>query len=108
MFSTPCAVFGVQTESNFRRVSIPSNEKHAKWAKNHYPQEDTQEDSASNKCKDKAEALKNDMMGLEFFLQDKKDYKTYCPYDKWKQPALVTYKKEPKSYLPKGCKAEKI
>jgi len=72
------------------------------------PQEDTQEDSASDKCKDKAEALKNDMMGLEFFLQDKKDYKTYCPYNKWKQPALVTYKKEPKSYLPKGCKAEKI
>ena len=71
-------------------------------------QEDAQEDSASDKCKDKAEALKNDMMGLEFFLQDKKDYKTYCPYEKWDQPALLTYKKEPKSYLPKSCKAEKI
>jgi len=71
-------------------------------------QEETHEDSSSDKCKDKAESLKNDMMGLEFFLQDKKDYKTHCSYKNWKQPALLTYKKEPKSYLPKGCKAENI
>jgi len=69
------------------------------------PQEDTQEDSASDKCKDKAESLKNDMMGLEFFLEDKKDYKTHCSYKSWKQPALPVYKKEPKSYLPKDCKS---
>ena len=47
-------------------------------------------------------------MGLEFYLQDKKDYKIYCPFPKWEQPKLEEYKKEPKSYLPKDCEAEKI
>ena len=52
--------------------------------------------------------LKNDMLGLEFFLLDKKEHKTYCPYTKWEQPTLEEYKKDPKSYLPEDCKAEKI
>ena len=53
-------------------------------------------------------SLKNDMLGLEFYLKDKKDFKSYCPYIKWEQPPLEDYKKDPKSYLPKSCKAEKI
>ena len=52
--------------------------------------------------------LKNDIAGLEMFLQDKSDYKTFCPYLKWEQPPLKDYKKNPKSKLPKECKAEKI
>ena len=50
------------------------------------------------------EDLKNDVLGLEFYLQDKKDYKCLCPATKWEQPKLEEYKKDPKSYLPKGCK----
>ena len=52
--------------------------------------------------------LKNDMLGLEFFLLDKKEHKTYCPYINWEQPDLEEYKKEPKSHLPEECKSEKI
>ncbi len=59
-------------------------------------------------CKDGVKDLKNDVLGLEFFLQDKKDYKTYCPYEVWSQPKLEVYKKKPMSYLPKNCKGEKI
>ena len=59
-------------------------------------------------CQKGVKSLKNDVLGLEFYLQDKKDYKIYCPYTKWEQPKLEEYKKEPKSYLPKDCKAEKI
>ena len=53
-------------------------------------------------------SLKNDMLGLEFFLLDKKEHKTYCPYTKWEQPGLEEYKKDPKSHFPKECKSEKI
>jgi hypothetical protein len=59
-------------------------------------------------CQRGVKSLKNDVLGLEFYLQDKKDYKIYCPYTKWEQPKLEEYKKEPKSYLPKDCKIEKI
>jgi|TARA_E500000318_G_scaffold86388_1_gene82828 hypothetical protein len=52
----------------------------------------------------KTDNLKKDMIALEFFLQDKKDYKKHCPKIKWKQPAIEVYKKKPKSYLPKNCK----
>jgi hypothetical protein len=55
-------------------------------------------------CQRGVKGLKNDMTGLEFFLQDKKDYKNHCPTTKWEQPKLDEYKKEPKSYLPKECK----
>jgi len=52
----------------------------------------------------KTDDLKKDMIALEFFLQDKKDYKKHCPKIKWKQPNIEVYKKKPKSYLPKNCK----
>ena len=39
---------------------------------------------------------------------DKSDHKSYCPHKDWDQPTLQIYKKEPKSYLPKNCKTEKI
>jgi hypothetical protein len=70
--------------------------------------EEAEPDDTADRCKGKAEGLRNDMAGLEFFLQDKSDYKTFCPYEDWTQPALEIYKEEPKSYLPKSCKAEKI
>lgn len=50
--------------------------------------------------------LKDKMTALELFLQDKKDYKKYCPEKKWTQPSIDEYKKDPKSYLPEGCKPE--
>ena len=48
--------------------------------------------------------IERDTKALAFYLQDKKDHKEYCPELDWKQPPLATYKKEPKSYLPKDCK----
>jgi len=48
--------------------------------------------------------LKNDMIALELFLQDKKDHVDLCPKISWTQPDINTYKKELKSQLPKGCK----
>ena len=59
-------------------------------------------------CQEGVEDLKNSMLGLEFFLRDRKEYKELCPYLEWEQPILEVYKKEPKSYLPKACKTEKI
>ena len=59
-------------------------------------------------CEKASKDLKNDIAGLEMFLQDKSDYKMFCPYLKWQQPPLKEYKKNPKSKLPKECKAEKI
>ena len=59
-------------------------------------------------CQKASKELKNSVAGLEFYLQDKKDYKIFCPYIKWKQPKLEVYKDKPKSYLPKDCKSEKI
>jgi len=47
--------------------------------------------------------LINAMLGLEFFLRDKKDHEQHCPTAKWTQPPLETYKDDPKSYLPEGC-----
>ena len=48
--------------------------------------------------------LKREMLGLEFFLRDKKEYKENCSSIEWEQPKLKKYIKEPKSYLPKKCK----
>ena len=59
-------------------------------------------------CQEGVEDLKRSMLGLEFFLRDRKEYKELCPYLEWEQPILEVYKKEPKSHLPKACKAEKI
>jgi hypothetical protein len=50
--------------------------------------------------------LKGCIEGLEFFLQDKKDYEKYCPKEEWTQPSLDEYKEDPKSHLPEGCKPE--
>ena len=72
------------------------------------PTEESSPSEEVDDCQKGVKSLKNDVLGLEFYLQDKKDYKTYCPYTKWEQPKLDEYKKEPKSYLPKDCKAEKI
>ena len=74
------------------------------------PQEEESQDSGETfeDCQKGIKGLKNDVVGLEFFLQDRKDYKTHCPYIRWEQPNLEEYKKEPKSYLPKNCKNEKI
>ena len=51
--------------------------------------------------------MKNDMKALEFYIQDKKDKEEYCPKLTWEQPKLEDYKKDPKSYLPEGCKEKK-
>jgi len=48
--------------------------------------------------------LERDTRALEFYLLDKKDHKEFCPEIDWNQPPLDTYKEEPKSYLPEGCK----
>ena len=48
--------------------------------------------------------LKREMLGLEFFLRDKKAYKENCSSIEWEQPKLKKYIIEPKSYLPKKCK----
>jgi len=58
-------------------------------------------------CKDNVKMLKNRMLGLQFFLEDKKEYKENCPKAKWKQPTLEEYRKKPRSYLPKECKTSK-
>jgi len=50
------------------------------------------------------EDIERDTKALVYYLQDKKDHKEYCPEIDWKQPPLTTYKKNPKSYLPKECK----
>ena len=54
--------------------------------------------------KKRLKSLKKDTKALMLYLQDKKDHKKYCPEIDWKQPPLTTYKKDPKSYLPKECK----
>ena len=63
----------------------------------HSPSEDAEQ------CQKAAEALKNKMLGLEHFLQDKKDHKERCPKLEWEQPSLEEYRKDPKSYHPETC-----
>ena len=57
-------------------------------------------------CQDNVSELKNRMLGLQFFLQDKKDHQEYCPKKDWEQPTLAEYRKDPKSNIPEGCKPE--
>ena len=57
-------------------------------------------------CQDSVTELKNRMLGLQFFLQDKKDYQEHCPKQEWDQPTLEEYRKDPKSNLPEDCKPE--
>ncbi len=53
-------------------------------------------------CEEGVRDLLDDVRGLEFYLRDKKHRKKHCP--DWKQPRLEEYKKDPRSYLPDGCK----
>ena len=48
--------------------------------------------------------MERDALALELYLQDKQDYKDYCPHIEWVQPPLSTYKETLKSHLPEGCK----
>jgi len=48
--------------------------------------------------------LKNDMLCLELYLQDRKDHKEFCPEIEWEQPSMEVYKKDPRSHLPEDCK----
>jgi len=77
---------------------------------NETPTEEKQERSKNDveECEKGVKDLKNSVLGLEFFLKDKKEHKMFCPYIKWRQPSLEEYKNKPKSYLPKECKAEKL
>ena len=47
--------------------------------------------------------LRNDILGLEFYMCDKKNYETYCSHIEWEQPSLEVYKRDPRSYLPDDC-----
>ena len=57
-----------------------------------------------NDTTDAIESLKKDMLGLEYYLKDRKEHREFCPEIEWNQPSLQEYKKDPKSYLPEGCK----
>ena len=72
------------------------------------PIEEPEPSDEVEECQKGIKGLRKDVLGLEFFLQDKKNYKSNCPETIWEQPKLDEYKKDPKSYLPKECKAEKI
>ena len=65
-------------------------------------QEESNTDEVGD-CQKGVETLKNDVLGLEFYLKDKKNHKEHCSSIKWEQPKLDEYKEEPKSYLPKDC-----
>tara|TARA_R110000824_G_scaffold248837_21_gene437871 strand:- start:1288 stop:1578 length:291 start_codon:yes stop_codon:yes gene_type:complete len=60
------------------------------------------------KCEDDVRSLKNGVLGLEFFLKDKKYHERVCPNLEWKQPSLEIYKEHPKSYLPEECPRDVI
>ena len=48
--------------------------------------------------------LKQKLLGLEYYLRDKKDHEELCSEIPWEQPALEVYQQQPKSYLPENCK----
>ena len=54
-------------------------------------------------CQEGVKGLREGIEGLEFFLQDKRDKKRFCPNIRWEQPKLEKYKKKPMSYLPESC-----
>tara|TARA_A100001515_G_C4572640_1_gene210240 strand:- start:107 stop:412 length:306 start_codon:yes stop_codon:yes gene_type:complete len=60
------------------------------------------------KCEEGVKGLKNGVLGLEFYLQDKKLHERACPNLEWVQPSLEIYKENPKSYLPKECPRDLI
>jgi hypothetical protein len=68
------------------------------------PSEESRPCEEVEETQEGVEALKREMLGLEFFLRDKKEHKKYCPSTEWKQPKLKKYISEPASYLPEKCK----
>ena len=67
------------------------------------PTEEHSPSDSAEQCQKAAEALKNKMLGLEYFLKDKKGHKELCSTLEWDQPSLEEYRKDPKSYLPESC-----
>ena len=67
------------------------------------PTEEQSPSDSAEQCQKAAEDLKNKMLGLEYFLMDKKGHKEKCPSFNWEQPSIEEYKKDPKSYLPESC-----
>ena len=52
------------------------------------------------------EQIMIDMLSIELFLTDKKNFELYCQEIKWEQPSIKSYKKELVSQLPAECKAK--
>ena len=52
------------------------------------------------------EQIMIDMLSIELFLTDKKNFKLYCSGMEWEQPAIKIYKKELVSQLPAECQAK--
>ena len=52
------------------------------------------------------EQIMIDMLSIELFLTDKKNFKLYCAGIEWEQPPIKIYKKELVSQLPAKCQAK--
>jgi len=52
------------------------------------------------------EQMMVDMLSIELFLTDKKNFELYCQGIKWEQPSIKIYKKELASQLPANCIAK--
>tara|TARA_B100000900_G_scaffold374580_1_gene355978 strand:+ start:781 stop:1092 length:312 start_codon:yes stop_codon:yes gene_type:complete len=51
------------------------------------------------------EQIMIDMLSIELFLTDKKNFKLYCGDMEWEQPSIKIYKKQLVSQLPAKCQA---
>lgn len=47
--------------------------------------------------------INSTLKGMELFLSDKENYKTYCSAIKWVQPELSVYVEKGTSQLPSEC-----
>ena len=52
------------------------------------------------------EQMMVDMLSIELFLTDKKNFQLYCQGIEWEQPSIKIYKKELVSQLPANCIAK--
>ena len=52
------------------------------------------------------EQMMVDMLSIELFLTDKKNFELYCQEINWEQPSIKIYKKELVSQLPANCIAK--
>ena len=52
------------------------------------------------------EQMMVDMLSIELFLTDKKNFELYCQGINWEQPSIKIYKKELVSQLPANCIAK--